>query len=205
MSEPLHVWGCGTARTLRVYWALHELNLDYTPHPIRTRTTDMDDSVFLEASPGKKIPALTHGIINLTESSAIVEYIFRLAMKTPKDTVTAMQIERWSCFALTELDATALYVLRRHEDLSEIYGEAPVACSAARKYFERQIRVIDASLKDQRYFLVGTRLSKADIILGSCCFWSQLIGLGLPLNVSQWYERIKRLASFKEAIKANDI
>ena len=203
MSDSLHVWGCGTARTLRVYWTLNELKLDYTPHRIRTRTTDMDDPLFLEASPGKKIPALTHGRINITESSAIVEYLFRLTGKMPKDTNTAVQIERWSCFALTEIDATALYVLRRHEDLSDIYGEAPSACSAARKYFERQIRVFDASLTDKRDFLVGNRLSKADIILGSCCFWAQSIGLGLPPNVFQWYDKMKSLSSFKEAIKAN--
>ena len=42
-------------------------------------------------------------------------------------------------FIAMELDATSLYVLRRHEGLPEIYGEAPTANRAARDYFDRMI------------------------------------------------------------------
>ena len=38
-----------------------------------------------------------------------------------------------------EIDATTLYVLRRHEALPAIYGEAPTANAAARGYFDRMI------------------------------------------------------------------
>ena len=203
MSDSLHVWGHGTARTLRVYWAMCELELDYATHPVRTRTIDMEDPLFLAVSPGKKIPALTHGKINLTESCAILEYLFRLAGKAPLDINVAAEIERWACFALSEIDATALYVLRRHEDLPEIYGEAPVACLAARDYFKRQISVVDSVLDDGRSFLVGNSLSKADIILGSCCFWSELYQLELPDSVCKWFEKLKATKNFKNALVKN--
>ena len=75
----LHVWGCGTPRTLRVYWALRELELDFVAHPVRTRTSDMDAGDFLAVSPGRKIPGLSHGGFTLVESGAIVDYLYRLA------------------------------------------------------------------------------------------------------------------------------
>ena len=78
IKEPLHVWGCGTARTSRVHWAMFALSLPYISHPIVTRSADMEDKNFLAVSPGKKIPALSHGKRNLTESAAIIEYLFTL-------------------------------------------------------------------------------------------------------------------------------
>ena len=203
MSKQLHIWGHGTARTLRVYWALQELRLDYVRHSVRTRTEDMDDESFLAISPGKKIPAVTYGKMKLTESGAILEFLYRLSGSASQDTTYVVEIERWSCFALMELDATALYVLRRHEDLFEIYGKAPAACTAARDYFRRQIEVVDKHLGDERAFVVGDSLSKADIILGTCCFWAVLCGLELPYFVNNWYRRVSSRNQYKKATEAN--
>ena len=76
IAPTFHVWGIGTARTMRVYWALHELGLDYVSHPVRARTADMDDPAFLRVSPGRKIPAFRDGELSLTESGAITDYLF---------------------------------------------------------------------------------------------------------------------------------
>ncbi len=203
IKEPLHVWGCGTARTLRVHWAMFALNLPYISHPIVTRSADMEDKNFLAVSPGKKIPALSHGELNLTESAAIIEYLFHLAGKHSNTIENMTEINRWSYFTLMEIDATALYVLRRHQDLSAIYGEAPKACEAARNYFYRQIKVLDKFLGHQKPFVVGDQLSKLDIILGSCCLWAQSINLELPCNVERWFTNIQLLKSFESGLRAN--
>ena len=42
----MHVWGCGTARTFRVHWAMFALELPYISHSIVTRTSDMDGKDF---------------------------------------------------------------------------------------------------------------------------------------------------------------
>ena len=139
-SAPIIVWGVGTPRTLRVHWALAELQLEYEIESIKTRTESMDRNDFLAVSPGRKIPALSHGGIELTESGAIVRYLMREFDRQAWDAAAAARRDRWTFFALTEIDATALYVIRRHAGLPEIYGEAPLAVTAARDYATRQLR-----------------------------------------------------------------
>ncbi len=51
---------------------------------------------------------------------------------------------------MMELDANALYVLRKHTDLKAIYGEAPNAVLAARKQLEKQAQVVSKTLATRR-------------------------------------------------------
>lgn len=197
------VWGCNTPRTFRVYWALHHLGLDYEARPIKPRTNDMERTDFLEISPGKKIPAFEHGPQRLVESGAIVFYLYQKCSKLlPEEQDTAAMM-RWSFFSLMELDATALYVMRRHYGLPEIYGEAPVAVQSAIDYFARQIMVVDEHLSDGRAYLVGTALSPADIFLVSCCDWAVAYELALPTYVEAYLDHLHRLKSYQQARKAN--
>ena len=74
----------------------------------------------------------------------------------------------WVSYISMELDATSLYVLRRHLDLAEVYGEAPVAVASARKYFERMICRAARPFIDGRTYLLGEQFTAADILLVSC-------------------------------------
>lgn len=86
----------------------------------------------------------------------------------------------WCFYAATELDATSLYVMRRHGGLSRIYGEAPVALESARAYFATQLRHAEHALQDGRAFLVGGRLTTADMLLTTCVTWA--VSYQLPAN-----------------------
>lgn len=202
-QQVVHVWGCASARTLRVYWALHELDLPFVSHPVRTRTADMDEPAFLKISPGRKIPALEHGLLRLTESGAITDYLFKLAGAASSDVMIAARIEQWSCFTLMEIDATALYVLRRHRDLPEIYGEAPAACQAAEDYYLRQINVVADELGDGREFIAGNSISKADIFLVTCCEWALIYKLEVPAVLLAYRERLVARDAYQAAYAVN--
>ena len=202
-EDRIEVWGIGTARTFRVYWALHELGLEYRSHPVRTRTSDMEDAAFLAVSPGRKIPVVRHGGFVLRESLAIVDYLYRLCDRVPTDQRDAARIAQWASFAAMELDATALYVLRRHQDLPSIYGEAPAAVQAATEYFARQAGVLDDELVDGRAFLVGDRLTSADIVTVTCCVWAARIGLNLPACLKTYAARHEASTAFGAAGRAN--
>ncbi|MFT4582050.1 MAG: glutathione S-transferase [Gammaproteobacteria bacterium] len=197
------VWGQGTPRTLRVYWALHELNLDYHVEPIITRTAAMDSQEFLTVSPGKKIPAIEHDSLTLTESGAITRFL----METYSDEVWTIEqkakISRWSFFALMEIDATALYVIRRHEGLPNIYGEAPAAISSSYLYVDRQLDVLNELLVDGRSYVVGDKFSEADIHLGSCLIWARLLKIELPMRVAAYCERLVKRDAYQQASTAN--
>ena len=70
-----------------------------------------------------------------------------------------------------ELDAHTLYILRKHRDLAEQYGEAPAAVATAIEGFQMQVQVADAALKDKDY-LVGNRFTSADIIMTTTLKWA---------------------------------
>jgi glutathione S-transferase len=121
---------------------------------------------------------LQHGDFTIAESPAIVAYLSntygtRENALIPTDRREyATWLER--CFyAATELDATSLYVMRRHGDLKHIYGEAPVALEGAAAYFATQLRHAEQALGDGRGFLVGDRLTTADILFTTCLAWAE--------------------------------
>ena len=77
-----------------------------------------------------------------------------------------------------ELDETGLYVMRRHRDLPEIYGDAPAAVAAAKSYTERHLKIIESHLMHSEY-VTGAQFGFADILLGSCLDWAKFYDLEL--------------------------
>ncbi len=102
-----------------------------------------------------------------------------------------------------ELDATALYVMRRHRDLPNIYGDAPAAVSASGEYFDRQSGVVADALFDGREFLVGRSLTAADIFMASCCGWAIAYGLTLPEALANYYAKLSQRDGYIEASEVN--
>lgn len=201
------VWGIGSSRTIRAHWALIELDLEYRTVPLRTRTLDMEDLSFLSMNPRKKIPVLQDGALTLTESAAIVTYLAerystderRLIPESVEDRARYME---WLSFICMELDATSLYVLRRHEGLPEIYGNAPQACEAARAYFQRMINAAAMRLEDSPY-LLGDAFSGVDILMISALNWADRYGLPLPAPFQHYRSTMLDRPTYKAAIQAN--
>ena len=202
-EDELVVWGIGTPRTFRVYWALETFEVPYRFVPVKPRTPAMADEAFLAVSPGKKIPALEDGSVNLVESGAIVFHVFQKYSSRPLIGLELSEMLRWSFFALMELDATALYVIRRHQGLPEIYGQAPTAVQSAKEYFDRQIEVIDQVLSDGRQYMVGGELSPVDIFIASCCDWAIAYELNLPPDTASYHSSLKAMPSYQRAHRRN--
>jgi glutathione S-transferase len=197
------VWGVGTPRTLRVYWALHELDVDYRSEPIYTRTPTMERADFLRVSPGSKIPGLQHGELMLTESGAITRYLMDTFSEQGWSVAARAQMDRWTFFALTELDATALYVIRRHEGLPEIFGEAPLAVSGAYEYLNGQLGVLENVLSDGRNYMLGEFFSEADIHIGTCLGWATSLNVELASGLADYQQRLRDRPAFQAASVAN--
>lgn len=197
------MWGLGTPRTLRVYWALHELGLDYEIEPIATRTAAMERDDFLAVSPGMKIPALTHGEIRLVESAAITRYLFDTFASDVLTSGERAQMNRWIYFALMEIDATALYVIRRHEGLTHIYGEAPAAVQGAYDYADRQMQVLETAFDSSTPYLLGDRFCEADIHVGTCLAWADLLDIKLPAKLNDYFQRLQARPAYRAAQTAN--
>lgn len=209
MSEPRRVlWGAGTPRTLRPHWILHELELPYETRVVLPRSAAMDDPTFLALSPRHKVPLFEEGDLVIGESGAIVTYLADRHRESRDliplaGTPDRARHDQWCCFALMELDATALYVLRRHEGLPDVYGEAPAAATAAREYFARQVQVVAQAFDDGREYLLGARFTVADLLLVSCLSWANFVSIEVPASLAAYHARSTARPAYTKAMAAN--
>ena len=200
----LTLWGGATGRTIRAHWALHELGLDYEMELIGSRTGATQTEEFRALSVKEKIPVLVHDDFVLTESAAIVTYLGdTFGGLTPSHgSLDRARYNEWVSFILMELDAHTLYVIRRHEGLKQLYGEAPAAITAAREGFLKQIRWAQPRIEESP-FLVGDSFTGVDILMTSCLDWADSYGCDLVQSLHDYRHRHHERAAYKAAAKIN--
>ena len=202
------LWGVGTSRTIRPHWALAELSLDYETRPILPRTGETQTPEYTRLTARQKVPLLQDGELTLTESAAIISYLSETYGTDGNRLVPTKPIERaicleWCFFIISELDATSLYVIRRHRDLARIYGEAPVANDAAGVYFGRQMRSVERALADGRTYILGDRFGAADILLSTCVTWAVNYKVPVADAVLAYNARATERPGFEAAVERN--
>lgn len=202
----IDLWGIGTSRTFRPIWTAEELGLDYHLHEIGPRTGETQTPEYTAMAPKQKVPFLTEGALGLSESVAISRYLIEKhgscgTILRPSSIEENARHEEWCSFILSEIDETALYVIRRHQDLKEIYGDAPVAVNAAAAYLARQFNAL-LSLFDGPY-IMGERFSLPDILLVSCLDWALFYGLPVPEKLTEYRNRLAARPAYAAAFSKN--
>ncbi|MBT5050302.1 MAG: glutathione S-transferase family protein [Rhodospirillaceae bacterium] len=208
-DEQIAVWGIGTPRTLRAHWILAEFGIDYDCHPITSRSGETMTPEFLALNPKHKIPVLQHGGNVLTESAAIVTYVSEAFaappdFHVPTDAVDRAKLNEWCFFIMTELDALSLYVIRKHQDLHAIYGEAPGAIEAAKNNFSDLTGALFDGAGGNQEFLLPEGLSVADILLTTCIQSAQRRGIEMPGYLVEFNDRMSRRPAFQKALAINN-
>ena len=66
-NNKIEVWGYKTFRPFRIYWALHEYNLNFTKYKIGSRTGETQTAEYLKINSKGKIPTFKHNNITITE------------------------------------------------------------------------------------------------------------------------------------------
>ena len=203
------VWGGGTTRTMRVHWALHELGIkDYKKRLIGSRTGETETREYRALNPRGKIPTLQDGNLILAESAAIITYLAEIygqhtnLVPLSRSRRRALY-DQWCFFIMTELDAHTLYVMRRHTDLSSLYGEAPNAIKAAEEGFARQIAVVAQELRATGPYLLGETFTCADIILTSCLTWANFYKQPLDDTLMDYTARQTARPAYQSAAALN--
>jgi glutathione S-transferase len=204
----LRLWGIGTYRTMRVHWVLAELALAYETRPIGPRTGETKSPEFLRLNPKHKIPLLEHGPFVVSESAAIIAYLSetfapRAGFFVPEDTQSRAVLNEWCSFITMELDAGSLYVIRRHAQLANIYGEAPQAVAAARRYFCHQIECITPRFAGGSTTLMPEGLSVADILLETCLAFALTLDIELPPPLATYRRRLTERPAYQRAFQRN--
>ena len=120
----------------------------------------------------------------------------------PRDAQRRAELNEWCYFIMTELDASSLYIVRRHEGLASIYGEAPGAVVSAKAYFLHNLETMTPRITKTPY-LFGELLSTADILLTTCLDWASAAGIALPRETVDYQQRVAQRPAYQEALKRN--
>lgn len=208
MSDERIVWGIGTSRTIRAHWALMELGLDYRTEVVRTRTPDTETPEFVAINPRGKIPVLKDGPVVIAESPAIVmhlgeNYRDQGIVLVPEDRAARAKYLEWMSFISMELDATSLYVLRRHWSLPQIYGDSPIANKASEEYFARMINAAAKLVDDGRPYILGDAFSGIDILMMTTLDWAIKYHQPLPDVFQAYVDRMSERPTWIEASRVN--
>ena len=206
-SRHRRLWGIGTARTLRPHWMLAELGLDYETKEILTRSAGMNTPKFRALSGRGKIPLFEDDDLMIGESAAIVLYLadrYRdCGIFAPEaGTDDRARHDELCFFIMTEMDS-ALYIIRRHGGLPEIYGQSKAAVESAEAYFLRSTKEIEARIGDGRPHLLGDEFSVADLLLKTCLDWAGFVQIEVSSTLASYSSRIGERPSYAIAIEKN--
>ncbi|MFK7865362.1 MAG: glutathione S-transferase family protein [Pseudohongiellaceae bacterium] len=197
------LWGAGTSRTMRPIWVAEELGLSYLLHSIAPRSGETQTDSYTQLNPKQKIPFLEDGSLRLSESVAISRYLVnrygsQATIAPPASIEEQAKEDEWLSFVYGELDETSLYILRRHDSLAAIYGEAPTATAAAKQYFKKQVAVADMHLQANP-FLVNNRFGISDIFLTTCLGWAESCDIHLSDNLQGYLQRMLARKGYQAA------
>ena len=201
------LWGGATPRTLRPHWMLHELGTPYEAKLIGPRTGETQTAEFLALNVKGKIPVLVDDDLVLTESAAIVTYLGdrygpESGLVPAPYTSERARYNEWLAYVQMELDAHTLYVMRKHRDLANLYGEAPAAIATAVEGFGKLLGFAEQRLARHDY-LVGEQFTGADLMLATCLIWAQAYKVDIPERLADYRARITGRDTFRKANELN--
>jgi glutathione S-transferase len=78
-----------------------------------------------------------------------------------------------------------------------------VALESAAAYFATQLRHAEQALEDGRPFLVGGRLTTADMLLSTCLAWAVSYRLPITPACHAYLERITSRPGYRASLAAN--
>ena len=210
MNHTLKLYEFPPTRSIRVRWALQEMQLDFDSILVNLPAREHHASEFLKINPAAKVPVLVDGDLVLIESVAIVLY---LADKYPEKGFTPASVAdrglmtQWLLFAATELEQP-LWRIARHTRLYPAARRIAAEIPNARQDFLEMARVLDAHMQE-RQFVVGDSACVADFVVAYTLDWADELDLlgpfpRLSAYLESMYDRPRaapRIADAMQVIK----
>jgi glutathione S-transferase len=153
---------------------LQELGVEYE-HSI---VAPWSDEIKLYHPMGK-VPALViDDTFSLYESAAINTYLGDVFSARKKLVPSCPSQERAKydqtiLYIMTEIDAQALWIHRKHAALGKVFGDIPEAVQAAKAQFAKANQCLSRQLEP---YVLGKEFSAADILYVHCLNWAIAIG-----------------------------
>jgi glutathione S-transferase len=185
----LTVFGFPNSRSARAVWALEEAGAGYDYVRVDLFKGEGRRPPYIDLNPGGKVPALKDGDFVLTESGAICTYIGdkfpASGLTPPANTQERARYHQWCFFVIGELEQP-LWTMAKHRFALPEKRRVPAVIDTAVWEFGVAAKVLDAGLGD-REFIVGDRLTAADIMLAHTLAWARAFEVPLGHERLQAY------------------
>ena len=162
-------------RTLRVLWALEELEQPYE-HVVAPPHAD----AVVEFNPAGKVPVLVVGGVPITDSIAILTYLADKhgGLTFPPGTLERARQDSLTQFINDEFDQI-LWTAARHSFILPEEHRVPAIKDSLKWEFSRSQARMIARMAEDGPFLMGETMTIPDILLTHCLNWA--VGAKFPV------------------------
>lgn len=204
----LRLYGTPPTRLIRALWVVNAIGCDCECIPVDMSRGEHLAPGMLAINPAGKVPFLVDGDAVITESCAIQLYLaerYPEAGLLPDDLALRGQVYRWMFFLATDIEQP-LWRLALHQFVYPEAERVPADAPLARRDGKAMIAVLEDHMRDRR-FLVGDRLSVADLNAAYTLDWARWAGMlddapRLQAFVSEMYARPDAPPTIAAAIAA---
>lgn len=191
------VIGAPKTRTMRVLWALEELEqtYDYVPAPPRSQQVSAHN-------PDGKVPVLLVDGQAVTDSVAIVQFLADRhgALTHPAGTLERARQDAMTQFCVDEIEG-ALWTAAKNSFVLPEDKRVPAIKDTCRYEFAVAMDRLAARL-GQSEFIAGADMTVPDILLGHCAGWAVAAKFELPGGpVGAYFDRLRQRAALRCAMQ----
>ena len=200
----LKLWGRATSMNVqKVVWTLEEIGLPYERIDVGGRHGGLDTPAYKTLNPNQRIPTVEDDGAVVWESNAVVRYVaarYSEGGLWDRDPGKRAAADQWMDWMQTTLgpDFFAVFaaVVRtppQKQDKAAIQGHVK-ALGERYAVLERQL--------EGRAFLLGDKLSMADIINGATLYRYYEMEIERPAlpRLAAWYERLKERPAYRKGV-----
>jgi len=196
------VYGLPRSRSSRALWALEESGTDYEFVALDFAAGEQRKPEYLKLSPAAKVPTLVDDDLVLTESAAIVNYVCGRYGEDllPSDPVARADYDRWSFFALSELEQP-LWTIGKHKFALPSEHRVAEIFPTAQWEYQKALDLLSEGL-GEKLFILGDAFSGADILLGHTLNWG--VAFKQPLeqdSLRAYSERVNARPAFQRVLE----
>lgn len=189
------VIGTSKNRSMRVYWMLEELGLDYEMALIGPRSDEVK-----AFNPSGKVPCLIVDGETLIDSVAIIQFLAdrHEALTFKAGTVKRAQQDSFTQFCVDEIEG-ALWTAAKNSFIHPEDIRVPAIKTVAKYEFANAIKTLETRLGDNE-FVMGDTFTVPDLLIGHCANWATGAKFDVPEGkVADYFERIKSRDAYQRA------
>lgn len=189
------VIGNSRNRTMRVYWALEEMGIDYDMDLVAPRSDEAR-----AYNPAGKVPCLIDDGETIFDSVAIIQYLADKhgQLTYPAGTIKRAQQDSFTQFCVDEVEG-ALWTAAKNSFIHPEDLRVPEIKATARYEFSKAMKTLEDRLGDNE-FVMGDVFTIPDLLLGHCANWARNAKFETPEGtVGDYFDRLLSRPAYQRA------